>query len=149
MLADMAMGIVAFSVVQNTKRYSGEKKLFLSIVGNIGFEVILFVSFFRYNSFCDFWFIFIAWCATICFMLSDRYPSKEGYLSKIICYLGRLSYPIYLLHTAIYSIILTYWQTFSPVFFCIIIAFTSLLTAACLDVLLNNLNKIIRLGGVV
>jgi len=148
-LADMAIGIVAFSVVQNIRKCSRNIKLFLSIGGNIGFSIILFVSFFRYDSFCDFWFIFIAWCAIICFMLSGQYTLKEGGLSKTICYLGRLSYPIYLLHTAIYEVILAYWQISNPVFFCIIIVLISLLTAAFLDALLNKQNKTIRLGGMI
>lgn len=136
--ADMSMGVFAFSVVQNIKEQIQDKtvKLALSAAGNIGFMMILVISLFRFHNISDFWYIFIAWCAVVCLMLSER--REQDNMAKAICYLGGLAYPIFLLHEAVWATIRTCRPISSPLLGCVAVTGITFIEAAFLNWLLSR-----------
>ena len=103
--ADMAIGVFGFSWVQNEKCILKDKtyQIVLCVIGNLGFAIVFLVSLFKNWGFSDFWYIFIIWCALVCLMIPDKIVTNENRIAKIVCYLGGLTYPIYLLHEAVYE----------------------------------------------
>lgn len=140
-LADMAIGVLAFLLVQDSKLQSKSKasRTILCIIGNLGLATVLIVSQFKYFGFSDFWFIFIIWCAIVCLMLSEKCTLNENRKSETICYLGGLAYPIYLLHVAVYEVINDLIPISKPAFGCIVVIAITIIEAVFLKCLLNKL----------
>lgn len=146
--ADMGMGVFAFSLIQDMpqKPRAEIARRALCITGNIGFALVLCVSLFKYHGFCDFWFIFITWCAVVCLKLSERPSEKEPRASEMICYLSGLSYPVYLLHEAVFALFKTYGWIASPALGCAAVIGISVSEAALLSWLLKKIKE--KLPGI-
>lgn len=141
--ADMGIGIFAFYVARDAKGQVQGKMIeqLLGILGNACFAVILVVSLFKYHGFSDFWYIFIAWCAVVCLALSERQPIMETRISKAVCYLGGLAYPIYLLHEAVYAMVGAYGGVSSPALGCVAVIGITVLESVFLNWLLRSIKN--------
>lgn len=141
--ADMGMGVLAFSLVQHMRGRPQNKSAqrALRIAGNVGFALVLTISLFKYHGFCDFWFIFIIWCAVVCLMLPEQPPGRRSRVSKAVCYLGGLAYPVYLLHEAIFGMFEAYGWIANPALGCAAVLGITVLEAAFLDWLLKGMKE--------
>ncbi len=130
--ADMAMGVVAFAAFQRIETLKSKRFCrIMHIAGNLFMAGLLALSFFRYNEIADFWCIFFAWCGVICLSMQkeNQVPKSnvESRLWKFISFLGRLAFPVFLLHEGVYGFLVTYPITSSPALGCLCV-----LAATCM-----------------
>lgn len=144
--AGMSLGIFACTVVREMKGcvQTARAKDACKAFGHFGLVTVLLVSVFKYHSFSDFWFIWIAFFSFVFLFLAEGARScqeKIGCIPKTVCYLGSLSYPLYLLHEAVYGVFITYHPVGDPVLGCVAIVAVSLLEAVFLTWILDRLNQ--------
>lgn len=143
--AGLGLGIFAFYIVRKVTQYdlNDRTKTIFSVLGNLGFLSVVAISFKKYNGFSDFICVFIIFIALIALMLSEC-PKKQQYslYNRLICYLGTLSYPIYLMHEAVFGVFKKYKLVSSPVWGCIAVIAVTCIEAALFTYLLKKVQPL-------
>ena len=147
-IAGMGLGIFAFVLVKELKPKisTAKQSLVLTILGNIGMTVVVAVSVFKYHGFADFWFIFITFVSVLLLFLGGtaKKGTEPSKFSKVVFYLGGLSYPIYLVHDALYKVFKTYKLIDNAAVGCIVISLCAIAEAALLAFVLKKVTELLR-----